>query len=249
MCTLVCLFRAFADHPLIVAANRDERLARPAVGPRAWPGERFVAPRDEEAGGSWLGVTSRALFVGITNRFGVANDPARDSRGALVVESLRHGSAAALHATLASLPPRRFNAFHLLYADATAAHVTWSDGAALHQETLAPGIHVVTERSLGGDDHGRTERIVHELSLRDAPAPEALMAVMRRHDDANPVAGTCVHVPAFGYGTRSSMILFLEDPIAKSRMWWAEGSPCEHAYVARDDLVAALASPAAAATS
>jgi hypothetical protein len=241
MCTLVAIVRASEVYPLVVAANRDERLARPASGPRAWPGERFVAPRDEQAGGTWLGVSARGLFVGVTNRFGAVNDPARDSRGTLVVEALRHDSAAAAHAALATLPPRRFNAFHLLYADAQAAFMTWSDGDALQQAALEPGVHVVTERSLGGDDHGRTERILRALPASGAPEPDLLMSVMRRHDEANPVAGTCVHVPVFGYGTRSSMLLYLGDPPAKSRIFWAEGSPCEHPYEERPDLVAALA--------
>jgi hypothetical protein len=38
--------------PLILAANRDERLTRASSGPSLWTGEAFVAPRDEEAGGT-----------------------------------------------------------------------------------------------------------------------------------------------------------------------------------------------------
>jgi uncharacterized protein with NRDE domain len=241
MCTLVAIVRA--GGPLVVAANRDERLARPASGPRVWPGERFVAPRDEQAGGTWLGFTADGLFVGVTNRFGAPNDPARESRGVLVVEALRRRSATDVHASLAGLAPRRFNAFHLLYADARAAFVSWSDGDVVHQAELAPGIHVVTERSLGGDDHGRTEHVLADLrATASAPAPETLMAAMRRHDDDDPVAGTCIHVPAFGYGTRSSAVLYLEQPFAKSRAYFAEGSPRETPYVERPDLVAALVS-------
>ncbi|MBM4380007.1 MAG: NRDE family protein [Deltaproteobacteria bacterium] len=35
MCTLLAAFRVHPDYPLLVAANRDERLDRRASGPRA----------------------------------------------------------------------------------------------------------------------------------------------------------------------------------------------------------------------
>ncbi len=60
MCTLI------ADHDgagrLWIAANRDEVLVRPASAPRRWPGEQFVAPRDEVGGGTWLGLTARVAL-------------------------------------------------------------------------------------------------------------------------------------------------------------------------------------------
>jgi uncharacterized protein with NRDE domain len=69
MCTLIVSIRQHDAVPLVVAANRDELLTRPARGPFKWKGLPFVAPRDEQAGGSWLGLTTRGLFVGVTNRF------------------------------------------------------------------------------------------------------------------------------------------------------------------------------------
>src|SRR6266542_1841340 len=73
VCTLIAAFQQHALFPVIVAANRDELYARASSGPRAW--ERgFFAPRDEAAGGTWLGVTSSGAFVGVTNRFGAPKD-------------------------------------------------------------------------------------------------------------------------------------------------------------------------------
>ena len=234
MCTLVVAFRRVKDAPLVVAANRDEMLDRAAEGPHRWPGEPFFAPRDLVAGGTWLGLTDGGMFVGVTNRFGVAKDPARASRGALVVDALRAKSARALHASLATLSPDRYNAFHLLYADHDAAFVTWSDGARVHQDELAPGVHVVTERSLGGDDAGRTEAVLAMWqTLGVASVDEAaLEAMMRIHGKTSPIAGTCVHVPELGYGTRSSMILVVRE--SGKKMLWTEGNPCATAYVEQD---------------
>ena len=237
MCTLVAIVGVWPESPLIIAANRDERLDRPASGPRRWQGEMFMVPRDEQSGGTWLGLHRSGLFVGITNRAGSPPDPALASRGRLVVDALRLGDANAVHAAFATvLDARRYNPFHLFYADAaTKAFVTWFDGRALHQEQLQRGLAVVTERSLGGDDRGRTERVrrrLEPLLARNAPpALEDLAPVLREHDDSDPLASTCVHVPALGYGTRSSLLLDVRSEPGSSRWLWAEGPPCLTQYV------------------
>jgi uncharacterized protein with NRDE domain len=243
MCTLLAAFRHFRGFPLVVAANRDEQLDRPASPIHLWSAARFLAPRDETGGGTWLGLNASGLFVGVTNRFGVRKEVARESRGMLVVEALGANSARDLHARLAILPAARFNAFHLFYADASHAFVTWSDGSSLHQATLGPGVHVVTERSLGGDDRARTELVRKRVRALDASRrlePEAIFPIMRIHGEAHPLAGTCVHIPEFGYGTRSSMVLLLGEEPDNSALYWAEGNPCENAYEGQSRLLDAL---------
>ena len=183
------------------------------------------------------------VFVGVTNRFGVDRDPARASRGALVVEALGAGSARELHARLGALEAGRFNAFHLLYADREEAFVTWSDGSAVRQEALAPGVHVVTERSLGGDDRARTEtvrKLWDGLPAGRAPAAEELFGILRHHRPEDPVGSVCVHLPAIGYGTRSSCTVRLGPGAAAVDLWWAEGPPCTTAPTRQDGLVRAL---------
>ncbi|HEY5145261.1 MAG TPA: NRDE family protein [Polyangiaceae bacterium] len=243
MCTLIVAVRHFPRLPLLVAANRDERYDRPASAVHRWAGERFVAPRDDEAGGTWLGVNDQGLFVGITNRSGAVKDDARESRGVLVVEALRAASASGLHASLAALRTERFNAFHLLYADTRAAFVTWSDGASVSQQELAPGTHIVTERSLGGDDRERTELVRQRLGAIDrsrVPDPESIEALLKLHGAPHPLGGTCVHVPEVGYGTRSSAVYFGAERVEDSRLYWAEGQPCTATYEDRSALVRSL---------
>lgn len=69
MCTLIVLHRCVPDRPLVVAANRDEFLDRPAEGPalRSSRTGPIVAPLDLEAGGTWVGVSARGVFAGLTN--------------------------------------------------------------------------------------------------------------------------------------------------------------------------------------
>ena len=238
VCTLIAFVGCWAEAPLIVAANRDERLSRASSGPKAWKGEAFVAPRDEEAGGTWLGLHRDGLFVGVTNRAGTTRDPLLRSRGALVVEALRLGSARRVHDAFASgaLDGRAFNPFHLFYADLTGdAFVTWFDGSAVHRQPVSRGLFIVTERSLGGDDHGRTERVRSTLdpllSGGAAPRLEEIAPALRAHDENDRIASTCIHVPELGYGTRSSLLLDVRPGLSGSRLLWAEGPPCTVPYV------------------
>jgi uncharacterized protein with NRDE domain len=253
MCTLVARIPSSPGEPLVVAANRDEWLARPARPPFVWPGPpRFAAPRDEEAGGTWLGVSERGLFVGVTNRAGEPRDPKRRSRGELVTRALTAPSASALHAELAGLDPAEHNAFHLLYAARDGAFITFAEGGRLVQRALAPGLAIVTERSPHGDDTPRAKLIRRRFAEAIEPrlaaggtaatpgVLDALGALLALHDDDDPIAGTCVHADALGYGTRSSLVLWLDPAARGSAMRWAEGKPCRVPFEDRTALLAEL---------
>jgi len=70
VCTLVFAWQVFPDAPVVAAANRDEALDRPSTPPEVIEDSpRIVAPRDEEAGGTWIGYNEAGVFVAITNRW------------------------------------------------------------------------------------------------------------------------------------------------------------------------------------
>lgn len=231
MCTLIVATRVWQGSPLVVAANRDERLARPAKGPAlvVQGGVRFFAPRDLQAGGTWIGVNAFGVFAAITNRFGAATSAGSNrSRGLLVLDALSEDTAAHSVRRVASEAPSRHDPFHLVMADATDAHLVWSDGARVYHETLAPGLHVVTERSLGAAPSPRVERLRRELPRLFGPHPPGLAqwtSLLRVHDEAG-LEGTCVHVPSHGYGTRSASVIELGRRAPQARWWHADGPPC-----------------------
>lgn len=223
MCTLVVAKDVFPDRPLVVVANRDESLTRASSPPRRWP-QGFFAPRDEVAGGTWLGVNADGVFVGITNRFLGPRDATRKSRGDLVVRALELPTARAIHDAMRGVDPAAYNGFHLVYVDADDVLATVSDGASLAQLAFGRGsITVVTERSFGaGDERGRLARI---RAAWERVAPDRLGALLTEHDEADPLAATCVHAPAIDYGTRSAMVL-ARTTAGRWDMQWAEGPPC-----------------------
>ncbi len=70
VCTLAAFVGAFPAWPLVVAANRDEYLARPAAPPALLreTAPRAFGGRDLAAGGTWLGVAETGLVAGMLNR-------------------------------------------------------------------------------------------------------------------------------------------------------------------------------------
>lgn len=247
MCTLLLQHRPGTEHPLLIAANRDEHLARPAEGPalRLDGPIPFLAPRDLEAGGTWLGLNAHGLFVAITNRAGPPPAPEKISRGALVVQALGQPDAAAARAAFSALNPDDYNGFHLLHADAREASLTWSDGTVLHQEILAPGVvHAITERSFTPD---AADRAAVGLAAwpkgrtPELPELEALLALHAPADAPHPLHAPCIHLQGVDYGTRSSCVLRLSRSVAHSSWRWAEGPPCRTPFQSLSGALEALA--------
>ena len=56
MCLITLNWQPGQAVPLLVAANRDEFYARPALGLHHWPGRGILAGQDLQAGGTWLGL-------------------------------------------------------------------------------------------------------------------------------------------------------------------------------------------------
>ncbi|MCL2723344.1 MAG: NRDE family protein [Polyangiaceae bacterium] len=238
MCTLLVATSKIAGAELVVVANRDERMARPSLPPQLWPAG-FIAPRDELAHGTWLGINRHGVFVGITNRHLGPQDAARTSRGAIVVSALEEPSARQIHTKMAALQAKSHNGFHLVYADEREVLATISDGEHLAQLSLGSGVHVVTERSFGaGDERARVRRAMAAWS-RLGPRPgehsldvARLTGVLAEHDPTDPFSGTCLHLTNIDYATRSSMVLALGKD--RRTMLWAEGAPCTTPFTAID---------------
>ena len=240
MCTLAVAVGTDRRWPVLVAANRDERLGRASEdwALRSGPARpAWLAPRDAVAGGTWIGVSAAGVFAGLTNFHvptGQGPDPDRRSRGEIVPAALAHPTAAAARSALASLPAGAFNPFHLLVADGHGAFLWWYDGETSAFEDLGPGLHVVTERS----PHGRDPRgdLVRSRWPLD-PTPARLRELLATH---TPLPGPCIHLGEV-YGTRSAAVLRLAPAVAHSELYASVGAPCVTPLEDRAALLAALA--------
>ncbi|MEN8159584.1 MAG: NRDE family protein [Myxococcota bacterium] len=244
MCTLIVLHRCFPDAELLVAANRDEYLERPAEGPelRSWQGRTVLAPRDTRAGGTWLGMNDTGVFAALTNRPNPTPDPSRRSRGLLVADALAAGSAAEASARLAELPARTYNPFNLVVCDREDAFViVYEEKPAARR--LAAGAHVIGNGDPNSSRHPKVARLQGEVRPLVAgssdQALEALGAVCRSHrGGANPLEDTCIHTDR--YGTRSSTLLRWGSRPEAHAFHFADGAPCERPYQDFTPLLAQL---------
>jgi uncharacterized protein with NRDE domain len=253
VCTLTFAWQVFPDAPILVAANRDERRDRPSEPPsRTGTDPAIVAPRDAEAGGTWIGYNDAGVFVGITNRWMAEPTPER-SRGRLVSDALGESDAtAAARLVERALDEHDYAGFNLVVADRTTAVFFAWDGR-LRVRQLDPGVHVVVNSgaALGGggvvvDDFSTTADSPERVELADQQAANArairteltpepgenadawlarAASVLRDH-----AFGVCIHEN--GFGTRSSSLIQLDGDGGHYR--FAAGPPCETAYQSVD---------------
>ena len=241
MCTLAAYVRCAPGLPLLVAANRDEFLDRPAVEPRLLAVDPWVVGgQDLSAGGTWFGVNGVGLVVGLLNRRRPGGpDPALRSRGLLCLTMLQQTSVEAAREVLARLDGGAFNAFNLLVADRGAALVATNVGGRVAVTDLPPGVHLLTNLELNDPTCPRIAKSWQRFGVLDLAAaadPAALVpdlqAILADHSTAlDPRAEVidtlCVHLPT--YGTRSASIVAAPagGPL---RYWHAPGPPCRTAF-------------------
>ena len=228
MCTLIAAWRVFSD-PVVVAANRDEALDRPASRPHAWgEGSGIFAPRDERAGGTWIGTNDSGLFVAITNRRVGIEGAGERSRGLLVTDALSRKSAAeAIDHVIGETDRRSYDGFNLLVADSErAALVEWTGERRVSD--LEPGVAVVVNDGQPGVDRKR-RGVRGRVQPRDGETAEEWLARVRSVL-ADHELGTCLH--GEGYGTRSSSLVRI-DGEGNADWRFAAGPPCETEYEPR----------------
>lgn len=228
MCTLIALHRCAPQSWLMVAANRDECLDRPAEPPalRRNAVGSVLAPLDRRAGGTWLGVGASGLFAAVTNRSAPERDASPRSRGFAVIDALGHGRAREAAAAFERLGAGLYNPFNLFVADAEEAF------AVVYQEApkvfhLRPGAHVIANGDPDDAGNPRVARLLQAArAATDAPEPlDRLAELCRDHADGD--AGgvpTCIH--GARYGTRSCTLLRLESPLGAGVVLHADGPPC-----------------------
>jgi uncharacterized protein with NRDE domain len=90
MCLIFLAYNKHPKYPLVIAANRDEFLDRPAKQLGFWEEHpSILAGKDLTAGGTWLGVTKTGYFAMLTNYRDLSNIKANaPSRGKLVLDYL-----------------------------------------------------------------------------------------------------------------------------------------------------------------
>ena len=234
MCTILLAWRCLDDAAYVLAANRDELLARPA----APPGPLSEAPpiyggRDLLAGGTWLAVTPGGRLAAVTNRRSggadeAGRDPTRRSRGELPLLALRGAGG---RQAINGLHPRDYNPFNLLIIDSDTAVVgEAAGGAGMHAVELGPGAHVLCVHDVDDPAHAKERRLLARLEDAIARHPtaaqcaQAMTEILRDHSTAgDPRDAACIHGQEYGTVSASMVILGRDGRV---RFRQAPGRPC-----------------------
>jgi uncharacterized protein with NRDE domain len=223
MCLVVFAYDCHPAYRLIFGANRDEYRNRPAEPARYWSGAPHVlAGRDQQAGGTWLGVTTTGKFAAVTNyrdpRNPVVDPP---SRGKLVSAYLLEErlTPEEYQATLLR-DGGRYGGFNLLYGTVDRLFYFSNRGGSCGP--VSPGIHGISNHLLDSPwpkvkvATSRLDALVRHETLDPEEIFVALSDPVPFPDDLLPETGVGLErerilSPIFidneEYGTRSSTVV------------------------------------------
>jgi hypothetical protein len=218
MCTVLLATRVSRTWPLLLAANRDERLARPWSPPAAhWPDQpNVIAGQDRLAGGTWLGLNQEGVVAAVLNRTGsLGPAPGKRSRGELPLLALKHPTAHQAAHAIAALDAGFYRSFNLLIADRKAAYFLRGIGEGrITSHPLPPGLHMVTAQDPNDPASPRTARHLPKFRATPIPNPPDWSTWPTLLADHGPPLDSALNVPPTqGFGTTTSTLLAL-GPIA-----------------------------------
>jgi uncharacterized protein with NRDE domain len=126
MCLILFSFDPNSPSPLLLAANRDEFLARPTAAAHEWKDDKNIfAGRDLIAQGTWLGMTKTGRFAAITNvrePSVVIDNPL--SRGDLTRDFLMSDMGAEAYMQQIASQQHRYCGFNLLVGEFSQSQQT-----------------------------------------------------------------------------------------------------------------------------
>ncbi|MFZ6649681.1 NRDE family protein [Undibacterium sp. TJN25] len=236
MCLIVFAWKLIPSTPLVVAGNRDEFYERPAA-PAGWWQDvpNIYAGRDLQAGGTWMGISTRNGPDSVTTRFAAITNirapsekrPDAPSRGALVSDFLQGSASAAKYVEQIKDGAQAYNGFNLLLGDGD--DLIWFSNRWQQDERngkpLLPGIYGISNAALDTPWPKVVSTKAEFASLLCQRAPEGayfeMLADSTKAPDCRlPDTGVSIDMErllssAFiaspTYGTRASSLLYIHD--------------------------------------
>ncbi len=209
MCVLAIALGMSERFPLAVAANRDERHARPTLAIHWWHDRPTIfGGRDLAASGGWLAVDRRGRLAAVTNVRDPAAGPAPLSRGRLVADFLDGEQSAEAFADAIEPHGGDYGPFYLLLYDGQTLLFTSNRAP---RARLGPGVHAIGNAP-PGTEWPKLPAIRDGLAaaLRlEEPTPALLDLLARRGNGPAPEPESDIFVVGDVYGTRSSAVILV----------------------------------------
>ena len=211
MCTVVILCRPGHPWPLLLAANRDERLDRAWDPPGPWwPG--LIGGRDRSGGGTWMALGRAGVVAAVLNRPGSLGPAGgKRSRGELPLLAAAAGSAEAGAARIAALDAGDWRPFNMVVADRDTAWFLRGLGRGRPERRPLPeGVTMVTAHDPDDLASPRVRRHLPRFRAAAPPEPETVLpdacANGRRNTDHAGAAGPGPGGPPAGWGAWEALL-------------------------------------------
>lgn len=225
MCLIAFAVNSHPEYSLVLMANRDEFLIRGTEPASFWKdAPHLLAGRDQQAGGTWLGVTTSGKLAAITNyrdpRSQVDTPP---SRGSLVADFLRNESMSAEYLRIYLLKTAtKYDGFNLLYGTVNELHYFTNRGGSSGR--VMPGIHGVSNHLLNTgwpklvEAKARLQKILQQESIKTEHLIHAMTDPAPFADELLPDTGvgqeferflSPIFIKGERYGTRSTTAILV----------------------------------------
>ena len=203
VCLILFAYRLHPQRPLVVAANRDEYYARPAL-PAHWWGEapgRVFGGRDQTAGGTWLAVSKHGHLAAVTNWTEDRNRRMPASRGDLPLGFLAAGASG--RDFIAGVDGSRYAGYNFIGFD--GEELIYTSNRTGEARLLEPGIYGLTNTRLGTGLAANGERI---------PVPSGVDAPHHAYEEwPKAVLGTAALKHIAAAATTEALIELLSRPL------------------------------------
>ena len=218
----------------VVFFNRDELRSRPvARPPRSWRrhGVSFVAPQDEEAGGTWLAANEWGVTIGLLNLYraeGASSAPPVGgefvSRGLLMVDLADCASATELLTRLDAEDLFRYRPFTLFCLDAEGGEqvVDWS-GTELSRRIGGELLPLISSLLVDRVARRERRRLLDRYRTTGPLNPSRLLEFHRSHEPEKGPLSPCMHRP----DAATVSLSVVEVRPGEVRMLYGDGAACE----------------------
>lgn len=156
----MCTVTIVREHQrLLVTMNRDDAATREEAPPTHWPNEAtaFAAPKDLQAGGTWIGLNRYGVIACLLNRYDIA-PVGQKSRGEVAIEAMRGATMQSACSVLADLDHRLYSPFTcLIITREGAARLDWT-GSALNHAKLSGADNMMVTSSSWRPEEVRSQR-------------------------------------------------------------------------------------------
>lgn len=247
MCVLFLAVNQHPHFPLIIAANRDEIYARPTTSSQFWPSHPdILAGQDQEAGGTWMGITRSGYFSALTN-IRAPSQPRIETRtrGELVSQYLQETPSNAEFSQRLRHNRQRYRGYNLIFGHwqdlqvynnyndqvlAASAGFYGLSNAALNSpwHKVSAGVRELTSlcQSMDNIDH---EALFELLRNDTRAADEYLPNTGMPESLEKQLSSIFIHLP--DYGTRSSTIVTVN---REQQVHWVERTYNANAQVSNE---------------